>query len=200
MADKFQNKYRIASARLQAWDFSWQGAYFITICTKNRSHYFGKIVNNTMELTNVGELADVFWHEIKNHSKDITLGEFIVMPNHIQYRHGMPCLYPIRMDIPIRRQIPIWIKFPRKSKSNFNNPNRTNRLRNPGKNSISSLIGGYKSAVTKHANRLKLDFGWQTRFYDHIIRDERAFNTISNYIKNNPKNGEKINFVLKFLL
>lgn len=61
-----------------------------------------------------------------------------------------------------------------------------NRHQNPGKNSISSIIGGYKSAVTKHANRLNLEFAWQTRFYDHIIRDERVFDTISNYIINNP--------------
>jgi len=42
--DKFQNKYRIPSARLQTWNYGNSGAYFITICTKNRIHYFGEIV------------------------------------------------------------------------------------------------------------------------------------------------------------
>ncbi|RXJ51407.1 transposase [Gelidibacter gilvus] len=230
MADKFQNKYRITSARLQTWDYRWQGAYFITICMKNKSHYFGKVINNKMELTNVGVLADVFWHEIKNHSKNITLGEFIVMPKHI---HGILIINADPDDIPNSPDLnEIMDEFMDDSNSDYDanaihnpiaetrhalsladahensdanensdmhentNANQNtipptsigqNRLRNPGKNSISSIIGGYKSAVTKHANRLKLDFGWQTRFYDHVIRDENAFNTISNYIKNNPK-------------
>lgn len=223
MADKFQNKYRIPSARLQTWDYTWQGSYFITICTKNRSHYFGKVVNNKMELTNVGVLADVFWHEIKNHSKNITLGNFIVMPNHI---HGIliinadpdhlsnsPDLNEISDEIidgddiddgkminnanpiddanaihPIAVQTRHALSLSDAHENPIPPPSiGQNRLRNPGKNSISSIIGGYKSAVTKHANRLNLEFGWQTRFYDHIIRDENAFNTISNYIKNNPQ-------------
>lgn len=241
MADKFQNKYRIPSARLQTWDYTWQGSYFITICTKNRSHYFGKVINNKMKLTNVGVLADVFWHEIKNHSKN-SLGEFIVMPNHI---HGIliinadsdhlsnsPDSNMISDEIshgdniddgkminnanliddgdPIHNPIAVQTRHalslsdahenpdahgypdPDKNSNAHENPIPPpsigqNRLQNPGKNSISSIIGGYKSAVTKHANRLNLEFGWQTRFYDHIIRDENAFNIISNYIKNNPK-------------
>lgn len=51
-----------------------------------------------------------------------------------------------------------------------------------------SIVGGYKSAVTKHANRLGLEMGWQTRFHDHVIRDEPAFVTITQYIINNPRN------------
>jgi REP element-mobilizing transposase RayT len=61
------------------------------------------------------------------------------------------------------------------------------RFQNIGKNSISSIVGGYKSAVTKHAHRLGFEFAWQTRFYDRIVRDERAYHTISEYIVNNPK-------------
>lgn len=201
MADKFQNKYRIPSARLQTWDYRWEGAYFITICTKDRIHYFGEVVNNKMSLSNVGILADVFWHEIKNHSKNMTLGEFVVMPNHI---HGIIIINPDLGHDPdddpdIETRHALSLRDPDENhnpdenidliKNTNENPHKSigeNRFRNPGKNSISSIIGGYKSAVTKHANRLNLDFGWQTRFYDHIIRDERAFNTISNYIINNP--------------
>jgi len=86
MSDKYQNKYRIASARLQTWDYRWAGAYFITICSKNREHYFGKIINKKMELSHVGVIANLLWYEIKNHSINIELGEFVVIPNHI---HGI---------------------------------------------------------------------------------------------------------------
>jgi REP element-mobilizing transposase RayT len=61
-----------------------------------------------------------------------------------------------------------------------------NRFQNIGKNTVSSIIGSYKSAVTKHANRLGLKNGWQTRFHDHIIRNDAEYQRISNYIVNNP--------------
>ena len=86
MADKYQNKYRIPSARLQTWDYANEGAYFITICTKYRRHFFGDVMDGKMILTNAGVIADILWHEIKHHNKNIQLGEFIVMPNHV---HGI---------------------------------------------------------------------------------------------------------------
>jgi REP element-mobilizing transposase RayT len=72
--------------RLANWDYRSSAAYFITICTQDRTHYFGKITDGKMNLSQLGILADVFWHEIKNHAKDIELGEFVVMPDHI---HGI---------------------------------------------------------------------------------------------------------------
>ncbi len=86
MSEKFQNKYRIPSTRLKNWDYASEGAYFTTICTVNRVHYFGEIENRKMILSNAGLIADLMWHEIRNHTKNITLGEFVVMPDHI---HGI---------------------------------------------------------------------------------------------------------------
>ena len=81
--DKFKNKYRITSARASWWNYGWAGAYFITICTQNREHFFGEIENDKMILSPCGVLADVFWHEIKNHAKNVELGTFVVISNHI---------------------------------------------------------------------------------------------------------------------
>ena len=86
MSEKYQNKYRIASARLQHWDYSWNGAYFVTICTKDRKYFFGEIVNGVMDLSKIGVIADILWYEIKNHAGNIELGEYVVMPNHV---HGI---------------------------------------------------------------------------------------------------------------
>lgn len=86
MPDKFQAKYRIASSRLKGWDYRWAGAYFVTICTDDRLHFFGEIKNEEMHLSGVGVLADVLWHEIIHHTKNVALGEFVVMPNHV---HGI---------------------------------------------------------------------------------------------------------------
>ncbi len=65
--DKFQNKYRISSARLKNWDYGWNAAYFVSICTANRECFFGNIVDGKMEMTEIGELAKKYWQEIPRH-------------------------------------------------------------------------------------------------------------------------------------
>ena len=84
MAEKFKDKYRIESARFPHWNYGWAGNYFITICTKNRENYFGKVVDGKMELSAAGVIANICWYEIKNHTKNIDLGEFGIMPNHMR--------------------------------------------------------------------------------------------------------------------
>jgi len=86
MPEKFRNRYRIPSARLQSWNYSWNGAYFITICTQDKKHYFGEIADRRMQLSHIGILADILWYEIKSHAKNTELGEYIIMPNHV---HGI---------------------------------------------------------------------------------------------------------------
>ena len=58
----------------------------------------------------------------------------------------------------------------------------------PQRKNLSSIIRGFKSAVTTDARKINCDFGWQSRFHDHLIRDEKSLNNIRRYIKNNPKN------------
>ena len=74
------------SIRLKNWDYRWDAAYFITINTKNHERFFGEIENKKMKYTPAGAIAYVLWKEIKNHEKNVELGEFVVMPNHI---HGI---------------------------------------------------------------------------------------------------------------
>ena len=64
MAEKFRNKYRVPSARLQNWDYGSNGAYFITICTKEMQHFFGEVVDKKMILNSAGALAEEYWIEI----------------------------------------------------------------------------------------------------------------------------------------
>ncbi len=84
--EKFKNKYRIPSARLAGWDYSRPGSYFITICTKNREHFFGEIKNHEMYLNEIGIIADKCWAKIPDHFENTLLGEFVIMPNHV---HGI---------------------------------------------------------------------------------------------------------------
>lgn len=95
MTTYFKSKYRNESIRLQNWDYRWNGSYFITICTANREHYFGEIINSKMNLSNIGVLADIFWHELKNHSKNVKLDSFVIMPNN---PHPIPNNQSIKND------------------------------------------------------------------------------------------------------
>ena len=74
------------STRLQNWDYRWKGAYFVTICTKNREEYFGSITNKTMNLSAIGTIAQNLWFDLPNHFDNIQLDAFVVMPNHL---HGI---------------------------------------------------------------------------------------------------------------
>jgi len=84
--DKFKNKYRIPSARLAAWDYGRDAAYFITINTADKKHYFGKIANSKMQYSEMGQLAEKYWLEIPQHFPYIELGNWVIMPNHT---HGI---------------------------------------------------------------------------------------------------------------
>ncbi|SFC55781.1 transposase [Flavobacterium phragmitis] len=187
---KFQNKYRVSSIRAQWWDYGWNGAYFITICTQGREHYFGKIQNDKMVLAEVGIIADILWHQIPAHHKNVELGDFVVMPNHI---HGILIIdkqwdnaNDVDMDF-------VQTGDALSQQSSKSNPG-SQRFQNIGKNTISSIIGSYKSAVTKHANRLGYPHQWQKLFYDNIIRNNNDYQRISDYIVSNPENWAKDKF------
>jgi len=202
MSEKFQDKYRIPSARLQNWDYGWNAAYFITICTAGRDCIFGKIPDGKMILSNLGIIADVFWYEIKNHCNTVELDAFVVMPNHI---HGILLLTGNEKngneyfgsydddDIGADADLDTDAVETRHALSLQPQPQHPLtpgqlRFRNQGKKTVSSIIGSYKSAVSKHAHRLELDFEWQARFHDHIIRNDASYQRISEYIQNNPLN------------
>jgi REP element-mobilizing transposase RayT len=197
MSEKFQNKYRIESVRAAWWDYGWSGAYFITICTANRTPFFGEIKDNKMQLSPMGLLADVFWHEIKNHAENVELGAFVVMPNHV---HGILILDKPEIVSSTESTTPVNVETRHAlSLHHHQQSPAQQRFQNQGKNTVSSIIGSYKSAVTKHANRMGLkheeeSFGWQSRFHDHIIRNDNEYQRINDYIENNPANWNNDTF------
>jgi putative transposase len=74
------------SPRLQDYDYSQSGAYFVTICTHQRSQLFGTIENGEMTLNAKGEIAAECWQAIPKHYPDVDLDVYVVMPNHV---HGI---------------------------------------------------------------------------------------------------------------
>ena len=211
--EKFQNKYRIKSRRLQNWNYNSQAAYFITICTQNREHFFGEIINNKLKLSEIGKIVKKEWLKTFKIRSDMNLemGEYIIMPNHF---HAIIIIgknkYNTKFgdfDIPycIRRYAMhrnhCRYETHRVSTTVNININTTidtitnqNRFGAQSKN-LASVIRGFKSSVTTLLRKKgNMDFKWQSRFYDHIIRNEKSFISISNYIINNPKKWNKDRF------
>ncbi len=179
MRAKFQNKYRISTTRKSSWDYRWAGSYLITICTRNRQPFFGNIEAGKMHLLPAGILAHVFWYEMQSRNKNISLGPFIVMPDHI---HGILILENEPSD---GGDVGEETRHALSLQDGAAKTQRQMRYQNPGAKSVSTLVGAYKSAVTKHANRLELPHGWQPRFHDQLIRDQRHFDNASNYVRTN---------------
>lgn len=152
--------------RLDDFDYSSEGAYFVTICTKNRACVFGEIVDGEMVLSDFGKIAHEFWEEIPLHFSDAVLGEFVVIPNHI---HGIVFL----------------VEYDAVGNNDRYSPHRNMEY-------IPKIISQFKSSIT-HKIRKKFDdfsFAWQKSFHDRIIRNENELIRIREYIVQNPLRWE----------
>ncbi len=153
--------------RYQGYDYSQDGYYFVTICTKNRKFYFGLVVNEKNNLSDIGKIVEQYRQKIPEHFPFVKLDEFIVMPNHI---HG---IIIIKNNMTIGTQN---LAFLQEYQNKFG----------PQSKNLSSIIRGFKIGVTKSVRDNNLEFNWQSRFHDRIIRNDDELNNIRQYIIDNP--------------
>ncbi len=217
------NIHHRKSIRLKGYDYSQAGLYFITICCENREHRFGNItvgagftpaqnpdaqntpaqkgqpqgVAPTMILNEFGTVAYNEWAKLPERFPNFELDVFQIMPNHM---HGIIALNDV-------------------VGAGFTPPQNDNEQNNLGQPqglplqipdddiratarvapTIGDIVGAYKSLVTNacidicNSQNIRLGKLWQRNYYEHIIRDEKSYQTISNYIINNPQNwkGDK---------
>ena len=160
------------SIRLRDYDYSKEGAYFVTICTYNREFLFGEIENGKMRLNEYGAIIHDAWVITGQIRPNIKLDEWIIMPNHVHL------IIIIGGDgRGTARRAPTGEKFGKPTIGN-----------------IPTIIRSFKSAVTKRINELRSLPGiplWQRNFYEHIIRGENALNRIREYIIYNPMRWEE---------
>ena len=175
--DKYNNKYRIESTRAEWHDYN-GGTYFITICTKNREHFFGEIVDGEMVLSEIGLFADQAVNKTKHHNPYAEIPEYVIMPNHLHLI--------VIITSADRRDVPWRVSTNDKNEMMQEIANKQGKL--------STTIGGFKQAVTRFANEKQIDFAWQPRFHDHIIRDIDELNAIATYIENNVANWKDDEF------
>jgi putative transposase len=176
---KFRGKYRIASARLPGWDYATAAAYFVTVCTGDRHPFFGHVANRVMHRSALGQMAGDIWDLIPSQFPHCTLDAFVVMPDHI---HGILVIGDEGRDA-INRVSTLITDEPSQPI-----PGGVTQHHNPmlSPHSLSRVMRWYKGRCTHDMRALRPDFGWQSRFYDRIIRDEKALQAVRHYIDTNP--------------
>jgi len=200
--EKFQNKYRIPSARAKWHDYN-GGEYFITICTAGREHYFGEIRDGIMILNVLGKYTVDNLERINQHYPYCVVPLFVVMPNHI---HAIVVIdektngnktpnVPNVIDVETMCTSSLQTEINERWKNKWVDEKMQSVSARRGK--LSTAMGGFKRAVTRFSNENVIDFAWQTRFHDHIIRNQDEMNRIACYVENNVTTWENDKFYTK---
>jgi len=199
--NKYKNKYRIKSTRLQGWDYGINAYYFVTICTKNREECFGKIINNKIILSQIGKITKQYWLKITNHFSFAILDEFIIMPNHI---HGIIQINKTSISNATNCRDAIHRVSNNETNTNIhcNDQDAMNRVSTERRSktggitgehnlmlgkTLGTIIRWFKGRISYECNKQNINFQWQHRFHDRIIRNELALNGIRYYIQINPQ-------------
>ena len=152
------------------------GDYFITTCTQNRKQFFGEIIDGEMLLNDVGRFLDKQLLRCSEFTDKVTVLQHVVMPNHL---HAI-----VSVDAPISIE-------EMENGMDMRNPNPMQRIFSEDRRHIpllSKYVNSLKGAVTKFAKAHIPDFGWQSRYYDHLIRGTNDAKNISEYIDKNISN------------
>jgi REP element-mobilizing transposase RayT len=173
-----ENPHHRRSIRLPDYDYSQNGAYFITICAYQRQRIFGEIENSAVILSQIGEIIDEEWERTPILRPEIELGAYVIMPNHF---HAI--VHIIENNNSQSRVVAYgYTPLPEMpTKSEFRSPSRT----------IGSLVRGFKASVTTRINTQRNTPGspiWQRNYYESVIRSEEAYAQIEGYILDNPLN------------
>jgi putative transposase len=169
------NIHHRRSVRLQGYDYSRGGAYFITICTQDRTRLLGEIIDGQMSLSAAGQMIEEVWAGLPMRFPTIVLDAFVVMPDHL---HGVLILSDETGEPNAGAEV--------------GNVNEHAPGTLPG--TIGRILQTFKSTSTHFyiqgvrqqgwppfAGRL-----WQRNYYERIIRNEQALERIRTYINANP--------------
>jgi putative transposase len=150
------------SIRLPGYDYSQPGAYFVTICTRQRECSFGTVQDRVVVLSEIGKIVQQCWYALPKHFLFIDIDSFVIMPNHL---HGIVIINEYGQDSALA-------------------PSDGTRA-----NSLSAIVQNFKSVSTRKSTRMlqnRTSPIWQRGYYERIIRDETEINQVREYIETNP--------------
>ncbi len=154
------------SVRLPLYDYASAGAYFITVCTHERKSLFGDISGGEVQPSELGRCVTEGWSRMLELRPYVRSEAFVVMPNHV---HALFLLLP-KPECDVAGVAGLGFKA----------------------RSVSSIIAAFKAGVTREVRKSELADGpvWQRGFHEHVIRSQRAFDQIRQYIHENPLRWE----------
>jgi REP element-mobilizing transposase RayT len=167
------NIHRRRTVRLQGYDYSQAGAYFITLCTQGRECLFGDIADRQMRLNDAGKIVAEEWMKTAEMRDEVELDEWMVMPNHF---HGI-----------------IVITCRDTARRAPTGDTKMERFGRPVSGSVPTIVRAFKSAAARRINEWRQTPGsslWQRNYWEHVIRDEPELNAIREYVHNNPAQWE----------
>lgn len=172
------------SIRLPFLDYSQPGAYFLTICVRDRRPLFGKVVDHRVELSPLGRIAENCWLEIPAHFPVVRLGSRVIMPDHL---HGIIMITePKNGGFSAALNGENRAKNDRRARYIVPLPEKPARdFAEPVAGSVATIVATFKAAVSRNAPRHVAPL-WQRGYYEHVIRDERDFQNACEYIRMNP--------------
>ncbi len=152
--------------RHKNWDYSTYGVYMVTISVTHQAKPLSEIENNKTVLTDAGEVVKREWESLPSIYPFITLGEFVVMPNHF---HGV-------------------IYFTTRKLSNATNGN----VFEPQRSNLPAVMRRFKSGSTRKIKLLGIDFRWHKSYHDTIINSPETMRNIVSYIRQNPAKHQQL--------
>lgn len=206
------NKNR-KSIRITGYDYSQNGAYFVTICTYNKQCLFGQVESGKMVLNKLGLLVENIWREISKHYESVLIDEFVIMPNHV---HGIIWLQDRREQLGVMNHAPTQIAYEIDVGAQLGAINHAPtqianeetvgaqfiateinitaqfiapkaRLTQPTLGEVVRAFKARTSQASKTACSNDFKALWQRNYYEHVVRGEPDLQAIREYINNNPK-------------
>ena len=165
------------SIRLQEYDYSKTGIYYVTLYAQNRELLF--------EDNNIKNVIEKHWLNIPENFKNIELDRWVVMPNHL---HGIIVIVGAIHESPACETINEYATRNERAIRELPLPENRRKMLLP------RIIGKFKMNSSKEINILLNRSGqklWQRNYYEHIIRNQKSLDKIRTYIKNNPGNWDK---------
>jgi len=148
--------------RLPSYDYTQEGAYFITVCTFDRMCLFGEVVDDIVHPNQFGQAVLDTWSQLPNHYVHVQTCAFVLMPNHV---HGVLVIQPTEGQSPDQN------------------------LRHNCRHGLLEVVRAFKTFSARGINGVRGTRGqpvWQRGYYEHVVRSEKSLERVCEYVANNP--------------